>query len=207
MKYILITLITLFVSNIFAGNMNDIINQQRLRRDQIVGEISKQNNNFTQYQAAAEQQTQIYKAVVQDIKDGYIKKSQTHKEAKAIPQAIIFVSFSMPSLSLKQIIQDAERYQIPVVMRGLYKNSFRQTLEKLFDLIKEDNKGGISINPVWFKKYNINTVPALVVNNNAQDFNVVYGNIPLKTALTIIVNKGSAAAIAKDILSRGNKCN
>lgn len=207
MKYILITLITLFVSNIFAGNMNDIINQQRLRRDQIVGEISKQNNNFTQYQAAAEQQTQIYKAVVQDIKDGYIKKSQTHKEAKAIPQAIIFVSFSMPSLSLKQAIQDAERYQIPVVMRGLYKNSFRQTLEKLFDLIKEDNKGGISINPAWFKKYNINTVPALVVNNNAQDFNVVYGNIPLKTALTIIVNKGSAAAIAKDILSRGNKCN
>ena len=207
MKYILITLITLFVSNIFAGNMNDIINQQRLRRDQIVGEISKQNNNFTQYQAAAEQQTQIYKAVVQDIKDGYIKKSQTHKEAKAIPQAIIFVSFSMPNLSLKQAIQDAERYQIPVVMRGLYKNSFRQTLEKLFDLIKEDNKGGISINPAWFKKYNINTVPALVVNNNAQDFNVVYGNIPLKTALTIIVNKGSAAAIAKDILSRGNKCN
>lgn len=207
MKYILITLITLSASDIFAGNMNDIINQQRLRRDQIVGEISKQNNNFTQYQAAAEQQTQIYKAVVQDIKDGYIKKSQTHKEAKAIPQAIIFVSFSMPSLSLKQIIQDAERYQIPVVMRGLYKNSFRQTLEKLFDLIKEDNKGGISINPVWFKKYNINTVPALVVNNNAQDFNVVYGNIPLKTALTIIVNKGSAAAIAKDILSRGNKCN
>lgn len=206
MKYILITLIMLFTSNILAGNMNDIINQQRLRRDQIVGEISKQNNNFTQYKAAAQQQTQNYKVVVQDIKDGYITKSPVYKAAKLEPQAIIFVSFSMPSLSLKQIIQDAHRYQIPVVMRGLYKNSFRQTLEKLFDLIKEDNKGGVSINPVWFKKYNINTVPALVVSDaRTQDFNVVYGNIPLKTALTIIVNKGSVATIAKDILSRGSK--
>jgi len=148
---------------------------------------------------------------VQNIKDEYLKKAQANGFIKKAPETIIFVSFSMPTPSLKQIIQDAARYQIPVVIRGLYKNSFKETIEKIFDLVKEDNKGGVLINPLWFKQYDIKTVPALVIsgggvntNKDHQEFDVVYGNIPIKKLLKIIVERGSEAKAAQNILNRGN---
>lgn len=113
----------------------------------------------------------------------------------------------MPDLSLKQIIYDASRYHIPVVIRGLYKNSFRKTIEKIFELIKENNKGGIAINPRWFKEYDIKAVPAVVVSDGIEikdkvkKSDTVYGNIPLRKALSIIAERGEVSNIARDILN------
>jgi type-F conjugative transfer system pilin assembly protein TrbC len=207
---LIIFLTTLHADFAIAGAANDIINQQILRRDKIITEIVKANGGFKNYVEAAKLKTLDNQVVIQNIKDEHIKKSHTNTKApiKPSPEAIIFVSFSMPTLSLKQIIHDAHRYQVPIIIRGLYKNSFRETIEKIFNLVKEDNKGGISINPVWFRKYDIKTVPALVVNNKnqeAKDFDIVYGNIRLKNALTIIANQGNAAKVAQDILTRGGK--
>ena len=117
------------------------------------------------------------------------------------PQAIVFISLAMPELSIKQIIQDAERYEIPVVIRGLYRNSFKETASKIFDLIKESNQGGILINPRWFKQYEIKAVPAVVVSQEDR-FDVVYGNIHLKKALEIIAERGDLAAVAKKVLEK-----
>lgn len=226
MKLLLTTLIifltTIYACSIFAGVTNDIITEQILRTDKTIKELAKENGDFKNYLEAAKLKVKTHQVVIQNIKDEYIKKSRAKAAIKPPPKAIIFVSFSMPALSLKQIISDADRYHVPVVIRGLYKNSFRETIEKIFDLVKEGGKGGISINPVWFRKYNIKTVPALVVNNNSntsnekeknnkkdsdenndtQDFDVIYGNIHLKNALTIVVERGVAAKVAEAILSR-----
>ena len=208
-----------YASVVFADNINDIIRREMLRREKIVKEVIKQNDGFEKYKNNSKQKIQDYQELIGSIKEQQIKNAQAKGFIKPVPQAIVFVSFSMPVLSLKQIIQDASRYQIPVVICGLHENSFRKTIEKIFDLVKEDNNGGVLINPMWFKKYNIKAVPALVVNGGERDgvygaderesifkkskFDVIYGNIPLKKALTIIAEQGSMANVAKNILHRG----
>ena len=213
----------------FAGNTNDIINRERLRSEKTTKEIVKVNAGFAKYKEISKQRAQEYQELVQTIKERHIENARAKGIIRKAPQAVVFVSFSMPTLSLKQIIQDAAHYQIPVVVRGLRENSFRKTIEKIFDLVKEDNKGGILINPVWFRKYDIKTVPAVVVSCGEADASceenkkngkneksvksdggdgfkktdVVYGNIPLKRALTIIAERGDAPKVAKDILNRG----
>lgn len=199
----------------FAGNTNDMINRERLHREIMVKEFIKKNGFFKQYESfeaykKVKQEAKKYQVVIQNIKNQHMDRLKAKGVIKKAPQAIVFVSFSMPDLSLKQIIQDAARYKIPVIIRGLYENSFRKTMEKIFDLVKENNKGGISINPVWFKKYDIKVVPALVVSNDSgnniesggSEIDVVYGNIPLKRALMIVAERGDEAKIAEDILSR-----
>ena len=197
--YILLTIIT---SSSLAGSLNDAINQYRVQREHLAHKISTEPNVLAQYQTTAKQKIPQYQIVVQKLKDDYLKASQAPSKTRLEPNAMLFVSFSLPDASLKQIIHDATRYQIPVVWRGLYQNSFRLTMEKLFALFKDGNKGGALINPVWFKKYHINAVPALVVTKG-QDFEVVYGNLPLATALNIIATKGRLAAVAKELLQRG----
>ena len=209
-----------YVSVVFADNTNDIIRREMLRREKIVKEVTKQNDNFEKYKNKSEQKIQGYRELISSIKEQHVKNAQAKGHIKPAPQVVVFVSFSMPALSLKQIIQDASRYQIPVVVRGLYENSFRKTIEKIFDLVKENNKGGILINPNWFKGYDIKAVPAVVVtdrvngnkeskvdkrtyNKEINKSDVVYGNIPLKRALTIIAEQGSMADVAKNVLSRG----
>lgn len=131
-------------------------------------------------------------------------KTQIHQNIKPVDECAVFVSFSMPEPSLKQIVSDASYYNVPVVIRGLYNNSFRETANKILALTKENNKGGMLINPIWFRKYNIKAVPAFLVTKNKESssYDLVYGNIPLKRALTIIAEKGEHAKEAAKILER-----
>ncbi|MEI8055418.1 MAG: type-F conjugative transfer system pilin assembly protein TrbC [bacterium] len=207
-KLIMLALVVaalLSATNSYAGSTNDFINQARLHRDEIIKEALN-NTGFLKFKENSLKKTKKmneYKAAIEAIKNKHQAKSKRETDTE---KAIIFVSFSMPSLSLKQVIHDASIYQVPVVIRGLYKNSFRKTIEKIFDLIKENNKGGIAINPRWFKEYDIKAVPAVVVTQkHGTKSDVVYGNIPLKKALSIIVDRGDASSVARNILNRSNK--
>lgn len=228
-KLIISTAITLLVllnsTTSFAGNTNDIINQARMDRDEIAKAVSK--TDFSELKKTSKQKMQNYQPIIEAIKNEHRERIKTIKIAKTKsdigqqkPQAIFFVSFSMPDLSLKQIIYDASKYQIPVVIRGLYQNSFRKTLEKIFELVKDNNQGGIAISPQWFKEYDIKAVPAVVVSDDIENVenkylsaksekskksDVVYGNIPLKKALSIIAERGTASNKAQSILDRANK--
>ena len=213
-KLMLLALIVsalLSAANLYAGSTNDFINQARLHHDEIIRAISKNNTSFLKLKEDSSEKTKKvkkmneYQTIVETIKNKHQAKSKTKREIDT-EKAIIFVSFSMPDLSLKQIIYDASLYRVPVVIRGLYQNSFRKTIENIFELIKENNKGGIAINPRWFKEYDIKAVPAIVVSHgHGTKSDVVYGNIPLKKALLIIAERGEASSIARDILKRNNK--
>lgn len=211
-KLILLMTLTLALPgaiNVFAGNTNDFINSARLHQDKVIKEILKNNNSFLSTRKISMQKMNDYQTTIEATKNKYRNQLKRGKRVNIPEQAIVFVSFSMPDLSLKQIIYDASRYQIPVVVRGLYKNSFRKTLEKIFELVKENNKGGVAINPKWFKEYDIKAVPAVVVvqryETTGTKSDVVYGNIPLKKALSIIAKRGVASNEAQAVLNRVSK--
>jgi type-F conjugative transfer system pilin assembly protein TrbC len=97
---------------------------------------------------------------------------------------LIFVSFSMPEQSLKLWSQQAEKTGSNLILRGLINNSIQATTQ---------NKiiGGFNIDPEMFQKYDIKTVPAVVLVKNNQ-YDVVYGDTSLESALEHIKHKGSA---------------
>ena len=199
------TLIILFyLSGIFPdafANTNDLINAELLRRDQILIDQKDTVSAFKDLGEAQRKKIKEDKEIQEII--GSARKNAPNGKIESPPTAIIFVSFSMPELALKQFIQDGAKYHVPVVMRGLYKNSFKETVDKMFNLVKDDNKGGIAIDPIWFKDFAIENVPAVVVEENGK-YDVVYGNIPVKRSLTIISEQGEKAKIAKDILEKSN---
>jgi type-F conjugative transfer system pilin assembly protein TrbC len=188
----------------FAAEMNDIAHQELLRREKIVQDRknSDKNNELEGYKKAAVQNIKNYEPIIRPIQEQYIQDAKSKGLIKPAPRAVIFVSFSMPDLSLKQIINDAARYQIPVVIRGLIDNSFKKTAARVFELVKEKNKGGVLLNPLWFKQYAINTVPAFVVKEGDK-FDVIYGNVRLEKLLEIIAANGSVSSVAQKILNEG----
>lgn len=118
---------------------------------------------------------------------------------------MVFVSMSMPRQSLIAVIRDANKIHASVVMRGLVRNSFKETFQEIASLVKEAGGGGIELNPLVFKKFHIEKVPAVVVispenpclmNGNCdrqRDYDVIAGNIPLSAALKEISDHGVAA--------------
>lgn len=193
-------------ATLFAGNTNDYINRARAQQDVITKKILKENAAFLRFKEISTKKITDYQNVIEEIKNKQQIKLEMQGRIKKNEKVIIFVSFSMPELSLKQIIHDAARYQVPVVIRGLYKNSFRKTIEKIFELIKENNKGGIAINPRWFREYNIKAVPAFAITQEyGTKSDIVYGNIPLRKALKMVAEQGEASNTAKEILNKDYK--
>ena len=191
---------------IINGDTNDKYNKNNK-------DNKKNKNEFEGYKKIAEQNVKNYEPIISSFKKQYIQSIKSKNSIKPAPEAVIFVSFSMPDLSLKQIIEDAARYQIPVVVRGLIDNSFKKTIAKVFELVKDNNKGGILINPMWFKQYAITAVPACIVNEGTKEkvkeeekeknsFDVIYGNIRIKNMLELIATSGENGSIAQDILNR-----
>jgi conjugal transfer pilus assembly protein TrbC len=123
---------------------------------------------------------------------------------------LIFVSFSMPEVSIKGWMNEAEKIGAPVVIRGLVNNSFKATIQKMTELAR-DNHGGVQLDPTLFQKYQINQVPAVVVtttedtwpNETPKEYIKVYGDVHLDYALKKIADqKGEAARIAERMLIR-----
>jgi conjugal transfer pilus assembly protein TrbC len=118
---------------------------------------------------------------------------------------LVFVSMSMPRESLIATLHDANKIHASVVMRGLVNNSFKETFQEVANLVKEAGGGGIELNPLAFKKFHIETVPAVVVISPdnpcltqqkcdlQRDYDVMAGNIPLAAALKEIRDRGVAA--------------
>jgi type-F conjugative transfer system pilin assembly protein TrbC len=108
--------------------------------------------------------------------------------------------------------------------------SFNDTANRVFLLLKKEkmnstiNKsmGGVSINPLLFRSFKITVVPALVVTNDAScmqthhqkfqdtdcsadEFDVVYGNIPIQKQLKIIEEKSKSiqrSNLARNLLNQ-----
>ena len=131
----------------------------------------------------------------------------------ASDQALLLVSFSMPPKLLVSLIEQAQDWQIPVVMRGLIEGDIQKTMQAIQKLNVNSKEPGVVINPLWFKQFNVEKVPALIITkrpNNChsqticfeQPFDVIYGNINIKKGLEILAEKGQCKDIAKSMLKR-----
>ena len=129
-------------------------------------------------------------------------------------QAFLAVSLSMPSDSLKQYIMDAHHLNIPIVIRGMYTNpsnkasddqsligTMDDTQTRIKSLMGDKKEGGIEIDPMLFRSFNIQVVPSFVVLDDAScqasdgkpcdanSFDLVKGNIPIQSQLAVVAKK------------------
>lgn len=206
-KLIFTCLIFLLPTSVFAEKVRTESLQQIIKQGIKDSEVAVKNVLIKSkiINETEQKHKQFYtKANLVSIQNLNSLKTQIHQNIKSVDKCAVFVSFSMPEPSLRQIVADASYYNVPVVIRGLCNNSFRETANKILALTKENNKGGVLINPIWFRKYHIKAVPAFLVTKNEESssYDLVYGNIPLKRALTIIAEKGEHAKEAAKILER-----
>lgn len=89
-------------------------------------------------------------------------------------QLLVFVSFSMPEVSLKRLANDAEKHNAVLVMRGLYEDSFVKTANKLKDL-----EIGVDINPELFEVHQVTAVPTFVAVRSNKPLWHLKGNVTL----------------------------
>lgn len=110
-----------------------------------------------------------------------------------------FVSFSMRDESIDEIMRLSHYYSIPVFINGLVNNSMKDTTVKFIKLFGEKTEYGIGIDPTLFQKYNITSVPALIIECDSK-YDKISGNIPIYQALEKVVQNGDCSSIAKKIL-------
>lgn len=134
--------------------------------------------------------------------------------------AALLISLGMPDNVLTAYLKQGKQYHIPVVIRGLYTKkkstttylgSFRETALRIKTLVRSSKSGGVSINPLLFRAFNVKAVPALVVYDDpvaclqrtaqAADtqcpentFDAVLGNLPLSQLLAFVANHTSAVS-------------
>ena len=104
----------------------------------------------------------------------------SYAESEQSSSRMVFVSFSMPKESLKSIIREAKARHVPVVIRGLVNNSFKQTLASMKELMGE-NIGGIQLDPMLFREFKVTAVPAFV-SKYQNGYDIIYGNVHIDYA-------------------------
>lgn len=117
-------------------------------------------------------------------------------------ELMIFVSLAMPEQSLRLWAAQAAHLDIPLRIRGFYKDSLQKTTEKSFELFGKNNLAGLLIDPEAFENYNLQAVPAVVWVLAPREipekisplFEVVYGDTSLDAALSLIARQGSLEA-------------
>lgn len=141
------------------------------------------------------------------INDILAKQKQSQQEARNEAQAkaqqdspfVYFVSFSIPEAALKQMLPEANRLNIPSVINGLIDNDFRKTASTVFELTKDSGDGGVQVDPNVFAQYGITQVPALVLRCE-QGFDVLYGNVHLRSAIERMATSGDCQQVAQQWL-------
>ena len=141
------------------------------------------------------------------------------EDARRYPnqRAFLFASFSMPDQSLRQMMVDAQQYNVPIVFRGFVNNSVFDTQVAIQRVFGDDAETiGFSIDPTLFTRFDIQSVPQVVVTRDdiepclmqacVGDFppphDKVSGNIPLLAVLDIVARAdGDASGSAQRILN------
>jgi conjugal transfer pilus assembly protein TrbC len=127
------------------------------------------------------------------------QRQKLEGEEKPVPRALYFLSFSIPPEGIKALIDDAARLQIPATLRGLINNDLKHTVTAMYDLVKDEKRGGIQIDPTAYKTWGITAVPALVVTCNGR-WDRIAGNLSLVAMLNKVAEDGDCADVAKNIL-------
>jgi type-F conjugative transfer system pilin assembly protein TrbC len=105
----------------------------------------------------------------------------------------VFVSLSMPILSLKPLLEQSLELGAQVVLRGFVNDSHKATTYALQDLINI-SKYGFIVDPELFIKYEIKQVPTFVVVGSDDRYDKLSGNISWNEAINIMKRLGDVYA-------------
>ena len=128
----------------------------------------------------------------------------------------LLASFSMPQASLRQMMEEAKRFGVPIVFRGFVNNSVYDTQAALTATFGSlDDAVGTSIDPTIFTRFGVESVPHVIATDQTLEVcetsgceddpvpahDRVGGNVPLEFALQLIADQGDVAAdVARDLL-------
>ena len=86
---------------------------------------------------------------------------------KENPQIFVFVSLSMSDQEMAQILRDAKVFNAQVIVRGFHKGNLKATVDRIRDLNGIVKGSGVGIDPLRFKMFGIERVPAYVMTTEA----------------------------------------
>ncbi len=168
------------------------------------GEVKSLVKNQGAIIAPYQKDAEMAENKAEDIMLGKQKTIDSDRQyKKPMSSILVFVSFSMPESSIIAKLQDADKINADVVIKGLIDNSFKKTMAKMNELIQQSGGGGVELNPLWFKKFHILAVPAVVVVpegsvcytqsvcDSSKDYDVIYGDISIAAALKEIRNQSN----------------
>ena len=121
----------------------------------------------------------------------------------ATAEVIVFASLSMPESSWRQWSRQAARLGIPLVLRGVDRDGFAATVQRIAARRPQDGAGA-TVDPRLFRLFRIAHVPAVAVvpggvapctspgcsSEAPPPFDLVTGNIGLEAALEAIAREG-----------------
>lgn len=121
------------------------------------------------------------------------QRTQTHS-LNSDSHLIVFVSFSLGDATLQKLFQDIQKVGGRLVMKGLYKNSFRMTQKKIQDL-----KIVVDIDPPLFDNFHVQKVPSFIISKNLEaegmpPHDLLKGNVSLFYALETFEQAGNKEA-------------
>ena len=136
--------------------------------------------------------------------------STARQETSGPAGVLVFVSFSMPEQSLRQLVLDAHRAQVPVLLQGFVGGSLKETATRMRALLGADTGqdllGGVVIDPRAFRIFRVTDVPAFVATSASlpdcdgldcdappPPHDRIAGNMSLSAALSALASEGTEA--------------
>lgn len=118
---------------------------------------------------------------------------------------MVFISSSMPVAAIKSYLDEAQKYNAAVLIKGFVGDSLRDTT-KFFETIGLTN-ANLKIDPHSFELFNVQSVPTIILTDTSSDqseitpiHDRVMGNVPIEYALRLFEREGEVSAIANSIL-------
>lgn len=118
----------------------------------------------------------------------WIPQQVRDDRTKGRPALYVFMSYSVPVSTWKNLMTSQNKYRFQFVIRGLPNNSFQELSKKLMTY-----QCPATIDPTLFEKYAIQRVPAFVfVDGNK--YEGVYGNVSLDYVIEHLKENGNGVA-------------
>jgi type-F conjugative transfer system pilin assembly protein TrbC len=192
---ILIKLMVLSLLHVcYASNSNNEIYNEihkiKDNTDMLVERYKSSANKLKEGTAEVVKQANIDKEYFLKQQKRLVENAyNTQGKPKNNSSVLVFVSFSMPEKSIREIIIESEKYGGNVIIQGIINNSFKDTVDKIAKIANETgNKGGVSIDPNLFMQYKIHQVPAYVIRTDEANYDIVYGLGSVKEALDVVAS-------------------
>ncbi|EKC1749157.1 type-F conjugative transfer system pilin assembly protein TrbC [Salmonella enterica] len=205
MNFLVVLIMTLSGSVWASDAVNTAENRQFLKQQETLSQQLRDRPD-TQLKTWAEQQVQGNPLQQSDrhYLDDLVRKQQSAQTEKPASGAVYFVSFSIPEEGLKRMLGETRRYGIPATLRGMLNNDLKATANAVLSLVKDGATDGVQIDPTMFSKYDIRSVPSLVVYCS-QGYDVVRGNLRIKQALEKVATAGDCRQVATGLLASTGK--